>query len=62
MSGAPEAASAAHQLIYVLFLQSLQLLENCCANLNSRQQEGLACSMPFDRIGFFPLFQFWELV
>lgn len=62
VSGAPEPASGAHQLVYVLFLPSLQLFENCCANLNSRQLEGLACSMPLDRIGFFPLFQFWELV
>lgn len=53
VSGAPEAASAVHQLIYVLFLQSLQLFEKCRANLNRRQQEGLACCMPFDRIGFF---------
>lgn len=62
MSGAPEPASGARQLLYVLFPQSLQLFENWHDNLNSRQQEGLACSIPFDRIGFFPLFQVWELM
>lgn len=50
VSGATEPAFDARQL------QSLQLLENCHANLYSRQQEGLACSMRLDRIGFFPLF------
>lgn len=54
MSGALGPASGAHQLVYVLFLLSLQLFEKCHANLNSRQLEGLACSMPLDRIGFFP--------
>lgn len=56
VSGAPEPASGAFQL------PSLQLFENCYDNLYSRQQEGPAGSMQLDRIGFFPLFHFWELV